>query len=129
MATFDECVETMPQKWQPWIIELAEQAGTTDDAWCLCVAHASIRSELEARIRELEAADKIHWRERSDMSSKNYVLDKRVRELEAGLRNLSNEVHSLGAFEEEVRLAIGNTNFACLMQRKDEARRLLEAGK
>jgi hypothetical protein len=41
-------------------------------------------------------------------------LRQRVKELEAQLANLSNQVKGLNAFEIEIREVIGNSNWACL---------------
>jgi hypothetical protein len=44
-----------------------------------------------------------------------------IAQLEAALRRLRNEAQALHAFEHEVRAAIGNTNWECLMLRVREA--------
>ncbi len=46
-------------------------------------------------------------------------------ELAEALRKLNNEVAGLAAFEAEYRAIGGNTNWHCLMQRRDEASSIL----
>jgi hypothetical protein len=49
----------------------------------------------------------------------------RIAELEAALKSLVNEVHSLEVFEHAIRCGIGNTNFACIQNAMVNARAAL----
>jgi hypothetical protein len=49
----------------------------------------------------------------------------RIAELEAALKSLCNEVHSLEVFEHDIRCGIGNTNFACIQNALVNARAAL----
>ena len=53
-------------------------------------------------------------------------VEEHRRRLFEALEMLSNEVGGLGAFEIEIRVATGNTNWAVLTQRRQEAVSLLE---
>jgi hypothetical protein len=65
--------------------------------------------DVDCLKRQLAAANERAWRYRS------------------ALRSLVNEVGaSAGAFEDEVREAVGNTNYACLMDKVEQARKALE---
>jgi hypothetical protein len=49
----------------------------------------------------------------------------RIAELEAALKSLCSEVHSLEVFETDIRWSIGNTNFACIQNALVNARAAL----
>lgn len=65
-------------------------------------------------------------RERLTMIRMVSDLVEHRRRLFEALEMLSNEVGGLGAFEIEIRVATGNTNWAVLTQRRQEAVSLLE---
>jgi hypothetical protein len=48
--------------------------------------------------------------------------------LEAALRHLVNEVRALAPWETEIRAAIGNTNWACMQRRLQDAEAALAKG-
>jgi hypothetical protein len=55
------------------------------------------------------------------------AANERAGRYRSALRSLVNEVGaSAGAFEDEVREAVGNTNYACLMDKVEQARKALE---
>jgi hypothetical protein len=55
------------------------------------------------------------------------AANERAGRYRSALRSLVNEVGaSAGAFEDEVREAVGNTNYACLMDKVEQAREALE---
>jgi hypothetical protein len=49
----------------------------------------------------------------------------RIAELEAALKSLCSEVHSLEVFRTDIRWSIGNTNFACIQNALVNARAAL----
>jgi hypothetical protein len=53
------------------------------------------------------------------------LMTERVKTLEVALWKLANECDGLRAFEDEIRAAIGNTNWGVLRLRVDEAREAL----
>ena len=71
--------------------------------------------DQNARIAELEA-ELAQWKAGG---SRGQIAT--WRDTAKVLRKLRNEVHGLGAFEFDVRQAIGNTNWQCLVERVVEA--------
>lgn len=73
----------------------------------------------------VEAADYdllVTEHERTEAELSDYFREQsRIAQLEAALRKLCNEVAGLRPFEYEVRIAISNTNWECLMLRLREA--------
>jgi hypothetical protein len=55
------------------------------------------------------------------------ISQARIAELEAALKSLCNEVHSLEVFESDIRYGIGNTNFSCIQSALVNARKTLKA--
>jgi hypothetical protein len=72
-----------------------------------------------------------HWDADYDAKCTEYtrtdISQTRVTELEAALKSLCNEVHSLEVFESDIRYGIGNTNFSCIQSALVNARKTLKA--